>query len=128
MSNSERPPVGSIGWLDLTVEAAEEVRDFYRQVVGWKAEPADMGDYEDFTMMTPVGGEPVGGVCHARGGNAGLPAQWLIYIVVADLDRSMADCRALGGEVISGPRSMDGSRYCVIRDPAGAVAALYQPA
>ena len=127
MSDPESPAVGSIGWLDLTVEAGEEVRDFYRKVVGWGAESVSMGDYDDFTMLTPGAGDPVGGICHARGGNAGLPAQWMIYIVVEDLDRSMADCRALGGDVIAGPRSMDGSRYCFIRDPAGAVAALYQP-
>jgi predicted enzyme related to lactoylglutathione lyase len=30
--------VGKIGWLDLTVDDADAVRDFYREVVGWKAE------------------------------------------------------------------------------------------
>jgi len=35
-----RGSVGRIGWLDLTVPDAPEVRDFYRQVVGWSVEPA----------------------------------------------------------------------------------------
>ena len=66
------------------------------------------------------------GVCHARGGNAVLPPQWLIYITVADLDRSMAECERLGGRALTSIRSYGGGRYCVIEDPAGAVCALYQ--
>ena len=69
---------------------------------------------------------PAAGVCHARGTNKGLPPVWMIYIVVEDLDASVDACRANGGELVAGPRSMGGDRYCVIRDPAGAVAALYQ--
>ena len=72
--------------------------------------------------------QAVAGVCHARGSNAGLSPQWLVYITVADLDASLARCRELGGEVLAGPKGKPGSqRYAVIRDPAGAVAALYEP-
>lgn len=127
MAEGETPKPGSIGWTDLTVEHAEQIRDFYAAVVGWKPSPVSMGEYSDFNMES-ADGVPRAGICHARGSNAELPAQWLNYLVVADLDASIARCQELGGAVISGPRSMGGSRYCVIRDPAGAVAALYQPA
>jgi predicted enzyme related to lactoylglutathione lyase len=43
MSESETPPVGSIGWCDLTVENADTIRDFYRGVVGWTSTDVDMG-------------------------------------------------------------------------------------
>jgi uncharacterized protein len=128
MSEAERPAVGTINWTDLTVPNAEEVRDFYAEVVGWKPEPLSMGDYSDFVMATPESGTPVAGVCHARGTNAGLPAQWLVYITVEDVDRSAARCIELGGKVLAGPKGTgDKGRYCVIQDPAGAVAALYAP-
>lgn len=123
---AEKPTIGSIGWIDLTVEGADEVRDFYADVVGWKADNVDMGGYSDY-MMSPPGGDAVSGVCHARGGNADMPAVWMLYIVVADLDTSISRCEARGGAVIGGPKKMGDSRYCVIRDPAGAIAALYQP-
>ena len=126
MSDDERPEIGSITWSDLTVPNAESVRDFYSSVAGWKPQPVSMGDYDDFNMTAPASGSPIAGICHARGGNADLPPQWLVYILVEDLDVSMDQCRAQGGEVISGPKGMGGSRYCVIRDPAGAVAALFQ--
>jgi predicted enzyme related to lactoylglutathione lyase len=126
VSDRERPAPGTVGWIDLTVDDAETVRDFYEAVVGWRPEPLRMGGYDDYNMVPPAIGEPVAGVCHARGGNAGLPPAWLIYIVVADLDASIDACRRRGGELVAGPRSMGGDRYCVIRDPAGAVAALYE--
>lgn len=128
MAETQRPATGSVTWFDLTVPDATAVRDFYREVVGWSTTDFDMGGYSDYCMNQPGDGKTVAGVCHARGGNADLPPVWLIYIAVDDLDRSMERCRALGGEVLAGPRDMGPQgRYCIVRDPAGAVAALIQP-
>ena len=121
------PESGTIGWFDLTVEDAEHVRDFYQAVVGWKAAPLSMGDYDDFVMSTSDG-TPVAGVCHARGSNAGLPAQWLLYGNVDDIEASRDACTAGGGTLLTPVKHATGhGSYCVIRDPAGAVLALFQP-
>ncbi|HVQ25079.1 MAG TPA: VOC family protein, partial [Planctomycetota bacterium] len=94
----------------------------------WTSEGVDMGGYQDHCML-PADGPAVAGVCHARGVNAGLPAQWLIYITVADLEQSLTRCRALGGTVLREPRGLGGmGRFAVVRDPAGAVCALFQKA
>ena len=121
------PPVGTIIWRDLTVNDAEAIRDFYSTVVGWRAQPVTMGSYQDYNMVPPEAREPEAGICHARGENADLPSQWLIYIVVDDIDQSVEDCVRLGGAIVAPPRGMMGGRFCVIRDPAGAVCGLYQP-
>jgi predicted enzyme related to lactoylglutathione lyase len=128
MSDTPTPPPapGTIGWTDLTVPDAAAVRDFYQAVVGWTAGEVDRGGYADFAMQAPDG-RTVAGICHARGGNAGLPAQWLVYIIVPDVDAAAARCTELGGRLLAGPKDMGPARYCVIQDPAGAVAALYQP-
>lgn len=76
---------GKIGWIDMTVDDADSVRDFYKAVVGWGHEDVSMGDYADYSMTTP------------------------------------------GSEVIVPIQGLAGGRFCVIRDPAGATAALYQP-
>jgi predicted enzyme related to lactoylglutathione lyase len=123
---SNPPAVGSIGWFDLTVENADEVRDFYRQVVGWTETSVDMGGYSDYCVNQPEDGKTVAGICHARGSNEGLPPQWIIYIIVADLDASLKQCEASGGKIVRGIRSSGEGRYAVIQDPAGAVAALYE--
>jgi predicted enzyme related to lactoylglutathione lyase len=118
--------VGSIGWHDLTVANADQVRDFYSAVVGWKSQPVGMGGYNDYCMNSPDNGETAAGVCHARGANADMPAQWLIYINVADVAKSAEKCCELGGQIVVPIRSMGGGLCCVIRDPAGAVCALFQ--
>lgn len=120
---------GTIVWTDLTVEKAPAIAEFYEAVVGWKPEALDMGEYDDFNMVLPSTGKTVAGICHARGQNVKLPPQWLMYIVVENLDASMAECWAKGGRVIVGPKDIGpGERFCVVRDPAGAVAALIQQA
>jgi predicted enzyme related to lactoylglutathione lyase len=129
MSNSSKPEIGSITWLDLTVPDAEKVKDFYSKVVGWKAAPISMGDYNDFNMNSPENGRTKAGICHKRGGNAQLPSQWLIYITVKNADESATLCTVNGGKVLVGPKDMSGyGRYCIIADPAGAVCALFEPA
>jgi len=118
--------IGKIGWIDLTVGDAEKVSAFYRSVVGWRSEPVDMGGYQDFCMV-PAEGGAVAGVCHARGTNLGVPPQWLIYVTVADLEQSLERCRALGGEVVRDTHGLGGmGRFAIVRDPAGAVCALFQ--
>ena len=112
---------GSITLHDLTVPNADEVRDFYSAVVGWTYEGLDMGGYEDYVMKSPSN-DGVSGICHARGVNTGIPAQWLMYITVSNLPEALEKVSANGGEVIF--QSAGGS-MAVIKDPAGAVCALY---
>jgi hypothetical protein len=129
MPRSIRPVAGAIAWCDLTVTDARALRDFYAAVAGWKPKALSMGTYSDYLMRKPGGGQAVAGVCHAQGVNADMPAQWLVYITVANLDAALRACARRGGEVVAGPKGMSGgSRYAVIRDPAGAVAALFEPA
>ena len=111
-----------INWIDLTVDDAERLRDFYSAVAGWEPSPVDMNGYSDYNMLLPDTTEPVAGICHARGMNAGLPAQWMIYITVADLEVSVQRCLEVGGSVV---HRHPGASMCVMRDPAGAVFALY---
>lgn len=126
--------LGQILWTDLTVENAEQVRDFYAAVIGWSFEPVGMGEYDDF-MMVAKGQRPrhlpehtvrVAGVCHARGDNADLPAQWLNYFSVEDIETSRLAVVEQGGKIRTDVKSYGASKYCVIEDPAGAVCALYE--
>lgn len=122
----EKPKPGTIGWTDITVRDAEALRDFYARVTGWKAQPLSMGDYSDYVMLSSDG-NGVAGICHARGANVDIPPQWLIYVIVEDVRAAAAECVALGGSLVSGPREAGGGTFCVIRDPAGAVCALFTP-
>ena len=117
---------GKAGWIDLTVVNAEQLRDFYAEVVGFDVEATDMGGYNDFTMKMPASGDAVAGVCHKRGDNADMPSGWVVYFVVDDLDASIERCKALGGQMLSEIRQYGGGRYCIVRDPSGTPSALFQ--
>ena len=115
---------GGVTWVDLTVDDAPGVRDFYEAVAGWTAAPVDMGDYSDFSMLEAGGGNAVAGICHARGMNADIAPVWMVYFSVPDLDAALEACRDRGGTVLTPVRSAGGYRYAMIRDPAGAVCAI----
>ena len=120
-------PIGRISWTDLTVPDAADIRDFYEAVVGWQSEAVAMDGYVDFNMVTADGNEPVAGICHARGRNDGIPPVWLVYIAVSDLAQSLKQVLRRGGAILDGPRTAEtGGGFAVIRDPAGAICALYQ--
>ncbi len=124
MANAS-PPIGSIGWMDLTVDDATGVRDFYAAVAGWTPTAIPMGGHDDYSMLRPDG-EAVAGVCHALGENAGIPPQWIIYVVVADVDARLASVEPMGGTIVAPVRSLGTmGRYALVRDPSGAVFALW---
>ena len=123
MSEENKQIPGTIGWHDLTVPDADNVRDFYQAVVGWEPHPLDMGEYSDYVMKASE--DSAVGVCHARGTNADQPAVWMMYIIVTDIEASAAKCVELGGKILKGPTGGQ-HNFCVIQDPAGAICSLYQ--
>jgi uncharacterized protein len=128
MAEDHKTEIGSVTWFDLTVDNAENIKEFYSKVVGWTSVPVQMKGYDDYNMNKPGDNKTVTGICHAKGGNSNLPAQWLMYITVENVDNSAKKCEQSGGKIIAGPKDMQGyGRYCVIQDPAGAVCALFEP-
>lgn len=117
---------GTVVGFELVVGDHEAARDYYQDVLGWQSHPVDMGEYNDFMMMSPAG-EPVAGICRSAGQNTGFPTGWLSYIQVADLDETLALSAARGGVLVRPVQGeAPGFRYAVIRDPFGAVLALIQ--
>ena len=119
--NQEYLP-GTIVWRDLTVPDADGLSRFYESVVGWERSVHEGCD--DFNMTPPGAAEPTAGVCYQTGTNAGVPSQWLVYVAVEDIHRSVEEARNRGGKVIDGPRYMGNHLFCVIEDPVGAVLGL----
>ena len=116
---------GKILWYDLTVNNADQVRDFYQQVVGWKPDNVNMGDYNDYSMMSQDG-QVAAGICHKRGDNQQQPSQWMLYIGVDDLETCLAAVTANGGSILVPTRIVGESRFAIIQDPGGAVCGLFQ--
>lgn len=106
-------------WHDLTVDNPAQSLAFYEAVFGGSPIPISMGDYNDY-CLTNANGDVLGGLCHARGGNAGLPPVWLTYFPVPSLDDAISTAKASGGTLVSGPHKAGETRYAVLSDPSGA--------
>lgn len=122
--------LGCIAWLDLTVANASASRDFYREVVGWAADDVEMKDgddvYVDYNMLSEDG-KPAAGICHARGGNQGVPPVWMLYLPVGDMAESLRRVEEGGGKIIKERTAEEcGYHYAVIQDPVGVTIALVQ--
>ena len=65
MSDSGKLPVGD----------ADDIRDFYRGVVGWTSTDVDMGGYADYCMSQPGNGTAPAGVCSAPSTKTGTEAR-----------------------------------------------------
>ena len=135
--------LGDMAWMDLSVPNAGQIKDFYQQVLGWQSQAIAMTDkeekYSDFVMSaksaesdvvrdteTPSSDGFVTGICHAKGANADMPATWLPYFLVANVEHAAAMVQAQGGELVTEIKSMGDDKYVIIKDPAGAHCALYQ--
>lgn len=118
---------GKILWSDLTVENADQIKDFYKEVVGWEENPVPMKDGEDVYVDYGMGidGEGSAGICNKRGKHSHLPSQWIMYINVENVEYSLNKVLELGGKLIHEARKKDGSYfYVIVSDPAGAVFGL----
>lgn len=118
--------IGEMAWLDLTVDNASEIKYFYQKVIGWQVEDVSMGEYSDYAMNSPESGQAVSGICHAKGGNADMPAAWLPYFLVANINDSISEVTNLGGKLLTEIKHAGKDQYIVVKDPAGAICALYQ--
>lgn len=121
--NPIRP--GMILSADMTVDQSEQVRDFYKKVIGWGHSEYKRGEYTDF-FMTTSDGQPVAGICQRGGSLSNLPSVWLVYFGVEDLSASLEECRKLGGKVLYEPQSVSRNSYAVIEYPPGSICALSQ--
>ena len=118
--------IGEMAWLDLTVENANDVKNFYQKVIGWEVEETPMGDHSDYTMKIPDTGEALSGICHSQGVNADMPAAWLPYFLVSNITDSIESVITLGGELLTRVKDAGKDKYVVVKDPSGAVCALIQ--
>jgi predicted enzyme related to lactoylglutathione lyase len=56
----------------------------------------------------------------------GEPPNWLLYFTVPSADDAAAHVRDGGGEVLAGPADVTVGRIAVVRDPQGAMFAVYE--
>jgi predicted enzyme related to lactoylglutathione lyase len=120
---------GAFSWVDLAITDAAAAKSLYAGLCGWEMEDSDAGDGAVYTMCR-VDGDAVCGLFEMSEDMRATGARptWTSYVTVADADAAAARANELGGGVIDDAfEVLDAGRMAVLRDPQGAVFAVWQP-
>lgn len=130
MSEQPKWQPGSFCWVELMTRDVAAAKEFYTELIGWKMVDQKIGGHQYTTLKPPGAKNSVGGLMQMEGPQfEGVPAHWMPYIAADDIDAKAAKCVELGGEVLHPPTDIPGiGRFCVIKDPTGAVVSLHQSA
>jgi len=119
---------GALTWTELATNDTAGAKKFYTSLFGWKEKTSDGGGmtYTEFS----VGDTPQAGMMAMTDEMKArhVPPNWLPYFQVADCDASANKAKELGASLIVPPTDIPNTgRFSVIRDPQGAVFAIYKP-
>lgn len=119
-----RDEPGALCWVELNTRDAPGAEKFYTSVFGWGAETeeSDAGTYTQWTLN----GKSIGGMFPMNEQiPADVPPHWRIYLMVEDVDATVARAQELGGSVMVPAMDIPGTgRFAVLSDPAGAAFAV----
>jgi predicted enzyme related to lactoylglutathione lyase len=115
-----------IAWNDITVDNADELKDFYSEVFGFKSISVPMEGYNDYIMVESNDPDsPIGGICHKKGVNSDMPGGWIPYVEVSELESILLKVKANGGKIVDGPRIAGEGEIAIIKDISGGFMGLY---
>lgn len=119
---------GTFSWVELSTTDQKAGVAFYRALFDWGVNEIPLGPDQVYSMFT-LRGKRVG-AGHALDREAqqqGIPSHWQLYVTVANVDDATTRAQQLGATVIDAPFDvMDAGRMAVLRDPTGAVFAIWQ--
>ena len=114
---------GSFIWYELMTTDADGAAAFYAAVVGWNivgealSDPASM----DYRHIVRVDGGNTGGLLQltAHMTQGGARPCWAGYLMVADVDRAIAEITADGGHALMPKTTIDVGSFAMVTDPQG---------
>ena len=112
---------GALCWAELDTTDVDSARRFYTALFGWGAKVSEM--YTEWQQA----GTSIGGLMKIPKEWGTVPPNWLVYFAVTDPDAAAKKSAELGGGAIVPPMDIPGAgRFAVLRDPQGAVFAIYR--
>jgi uncharacterized protein len=116
---------GSLVWTDARLTDPEAGKRFYAAVFGYTFQPVP-GAPDDYGTFQ-VDGEVAGGIGGMMGGPPDVPAHWLAYFAVADVDAAVDAAERGGATVVMRQQDSAFGRMSILVDPFGATFALNGP-
>lgn len=106
-------------WFHNGSSKPAEAASFYEELLGWKGSAGPPG----MTMLARDDG-PFAAILTAKSKAAG----WVPYVQVDDVAAATKRAAKLGAEVLEAETRGPAGTYSVVRDPGGALVALWQKA
>ena len=115
-------------WHELNTWDALEARNFYRRTLGWSFEQITLPDGEPY-WLARKNGKTIGGVYSLSAPKYnGIPAHWMTYMAVDDIDQAERETTSAGGEVTRPATEIPGiGRVAIVTDASGALIGLIEP-
>jgi predicted enzyme related to lactoylglutathione lyase len=118
---------GTVCWADLSTPDPARAAEFYKTLFGWELTKGE-NDSSGY-LHIKNDDEFIGGIPPAEYYDATVPPHWLIYFQVSNCDESVAKATGMSAQVLFPPTDVQNvGRMAIIKDPQGAVFALFQPA
>jgi uncharacterized protein len=115
---------GRFVWHDLMTRDVSAAKQFYGGLFGWRFEDTKRNDRA--YVLARVGSEPVAGFVDVSAIPDAGP-QWISFMSVDDVDKTVALVQSEGGKVLLDPREVPSiARAAVVADPQGAPLGLAQ--
>lgn len=120
---SHRYP-GRVCWVELFSRDRERAAAFYTGMFGWDIQAQKDSGYWTYSAA----GIPLGGMLDVTPAQFdGVPARWILYFAVADVDAAVARVQALGGSIHMPAQDLPGvGRFAVAADPQHADFTLFR--
>ena len=123
-AKKKSPKTNTFIWNELVTTDDAGAKKFYTGLFGWKAAP--FGKAAEGYTLFKQGEDNAGGMMKCP--MPGMPAHWLPYVVVADVDKTMAKAKKIGSKICAGPFDVPTvGRVAVIADPQGAAIGIITP-
>lgn len=111
--------------VELNTGDLSAAKKFYRALFDWKLTDAKMGPGMVYTMVEV--GKGVGGGMQKKP-MPEAPTQWLSYVEVDDIRKTVAKARKLGANVVVDTMPIPGvGAMAIFIDPTGATLGVFQP-
>jgi uncharacterized protein len=129
MTNVDSLKSGFFCWIELATTDQNAAKHFYGSLFGWTANDLPMGPGDLYTMFQ-LHGQGAGAAYTLRPEQraAGLPPNWMIYILTESADATAERAAQAGGKIHKPAFDvMEMGRMAVLQDPTGAVFCVWQP-
>ncbi len=119
---------GTFCWFECTTRLDEVCIAFYTDLFGWTTSSMDMGPAGTYTIFHK-NGEQIAGLLPMNGPEwpADMPAHWMPYVLVHDVDETYVRVEACGGQGCVPPTDIPNvGRFAVIDDGSGGFVSIFR--